>query len=86
MKEIFFDKDFDVENVSEIIIAYDKENITAKDNELSFNKLYNMCDKYKHYCNFSFIFDREGLLSDKDSPIDKGQDVFEYLLSKRVRI
>ena len=73
-------------NVSEIIIAYDKENITTKDNELYFNKLYNMCDKYKHYCNFSFIFDREGLLSDKDSPIDKGQDVFEYLLSKRVRI
>lgn len=73
-------------NVSEIILAYDKENTNKKVEEEYFNKLYNLCNKYKHYCNFSFIFDRENLLADKDSPIDKGLEVFEKLLSKRVQV
>lgn len=73
-------------NVSEIIIAYDKENIKKNETEVYFNKLANMCGKYKNYCNFSFILDRENLLQDKDSPIDQGKEVFQYLLSKRVRI
>ena len=73
-------------NVSEIIIAYDKENIGYEKTEEYFNKLYNMCNKYKHYCNFSFVFDREGLLLDKDSPIDRGKDVFERLLNNRIKV
>ena len=73
-------------NVSEIIIAYDKENIKKEDTENYFNKLSNICEKYKHYCNFSFLLDRENLLQDKDSPIDKGKDIFEYLLSERVKL
>lgn len=73
-------------NVSEIVIAYDKENIKRSETEVYFNKLANMCAKYKNYCNFSFILDRENLLHDKDSPIDRGKETFQYLLSKRVRI
>lgn len=72
--------------VSEIIIAYDKENTTKDNSETYFNKLYKICTKYNHYCNFSFIFDRENLLEAKDSPIDKGPIVFEQLLHNRVRI
>ena len=73
-------------NVNEIIIAYDKENTNSTISTTYFDKLYKMCSKYKNYCNFSFIFDQQNLLQDKDSPIDKGKDTFEKLLSKRIRI
>lgn len=72
--------------VSEIIIAYDKENTTVENSEKYFDKLYKICDKYNNYCNFSFIYDRENLLEAKDSPIDKGPVIFEQLLHNRVRL
>lgn len=72
--------------VSEIIIAYDKENTTKENSEKYFDKLYKICSKYKNYCNFSFIYDRENLLEAKDSPIDKGPVIFEQLLHNRVRL
>ena len=68
----------------EIIICFDKEEIPP--NETYFNKLYNIGKKYQNYADFSFIYDREGLLNLKDSPTDKGEEVFEKLLQKRVRI
>ena len=49
-----------------------------------FNKLWKICEKYHNYGNFSFIYDREGLLELKDSPSDKGEDVFNKLLDRRV--
>lgn len=69
---------------SEIVICFDKEELPGE--EKYFNKLWNICQKYKQYCNFSFIYDREGLLNLKDSPTDKGEEVFLQLLKKRVRI
>ena len=51
-----------------------------------FYKLKNMCEKYKNYCNFSFIFDFNGLLEEKDSPIDKGKEIFEQLMKERVEV
>ena len=39
----------------EIIIAFDNEEQLGSDTY--FNKLYNMCLKYKNYANFSFIYD-----------------------------
>ena len=72
--------------VSEIVIAYDKENTTSENSGKYFEKLWNMCSKYKNYCNFSFIFDRFGLLNDKDSPIDKGKEIFETLIEQRIKV
>lgn len=69
---------------SEIVICFDKEEQPGEDKY--FNKLWELCQKYKHYCNFSFIYDREGLLNMKDSPTDKGEEVFVRLLDKRVRV
>lgn len=70
----------------EIIIAFDKEyeNPNGADGEKYFNKLYSMCEKYKNYANFSFIFDRDGLLDLKDAPVDKGVDIFKKLYESRV--
>ena len=69
---------------TEIILCFDKEELPGEDRY--FNKLWNICQKYKNYCNFSFIYDREGLLDLKDSPTDKGEEIFLKLLDRRVKV
>lgn len=69
---------------TEIVLCFDQEELPGE--EKYFNKLYDICKKYGQYCNFSFIYDREGLLNLKDSPTDKGEEVFLKLLEKRVRV
>lgn len=59
-------------NVNNIVLAYDKEYETFGTEKANkyYNKLYDMCKKYSMFCNFSFIFDFNNLLSEKQSPID----------------
>ena len=66
----------------EIILCLDKEEKKGEDKY--FNKLWNICKKYNNYCNFSFLYDRENLLDYKDSPSDKGEEVFNKLKEKRI--
>lgn len=68
----------------EIVICFDKEELPHEDKY--FNHLYELCKKYQAYSNFSFIYDRENLLDLKDSPTDKGEEVFFKLLNKRVKV
>ena len=68
----------------EIVICFDKEELPHEDKY--FNHLYELCKKYQTYTNFSFIYDKENLLDLKDSPTDKGEEVFLKLLKKRVKI
>lgn len=68
----------------EIIICFDNEEQPGKDKY--FNKLYEICTKYKNYCNFSFVYDRQGLLGLKDSPSDRGEETFKKLLDRRVKV
>ena len=68
----------------EIVVCFDKE---EKPGETKyFDKLYNICKKYRNYCNMSFIYDRNNLLNLKDSPTDRGQKVFEELVQSRVMV
>lgn len=73
----------------EIIIAFDKEFEKFLDEDFKKwkNKLTEICLKYKGLANFSFLIDEKGLLEKKDSPIDKGKEIFEELYTKcRIRI
>lgn len=72
----------------EIIIAFDKEYKNNKDKkcEQYYNKLYQLCNRYKLYCNMSFIFDFENIINEKESPVDKNIQNYEYLLQKRIKI
>ena len=74
--------------VSEITIAFDKEYLDLKDPKAKSyrKKLIEMCEKYKYLASFSYIFDEQNLLNLKDSPNDKGQEIFETLYKKRSRI
>lgn len=68
----------------EVVVCYDREEINGESKY--FNKLYDMCSKYRNYCDISFIYDRGALTKMKDSPSDNGQEVFKKLLERRVRI
>lgn len=41
-------------------------------------------NKLKRYVNVSYIYDKDGLLDSKDSPVDKGIDVFKTLYLHRM--
>ena len=68
----------------EIIICFDSEEKRGSDKY--FMKLWTICKKYNNYCNFSFIYDRKGILDSKDSPSDKGEDIFNKLKDERVKV
>ena len=67
----------------EIIIGFDKD---VKEEEVRYNaeqlKINNMLYKNK----ISYIYDNDGLLGEKDSPTDKGSEVFKELFKRRIRI
>ena len=72
----------------EIVIAFDKEyaNTHDKRNEKYYNKLYSIANRYRLYCNMSFIFDFSNILQEKQSPIDKTIEAYTTLLHKRIRL
>ena len=69
---------------TEIVICFDKEELKGKIDY--FYKLYGIGEKYMNYCNFSFIYDRHNRLNMKDSPVDKGEEIFLQLLKERVKV
>lgn len=75
--------------IQELVIGFDKDfdEIGSEDYNKVVSKLQKIYDKYATYVNISFLFDRENnKLGYKDSPLDKGRDVFLYLFSNRIVI
>lgn len=74
--------------VNEIILAYDKEYEFLGDEKSKVyrQKLIDKCSKYNGLANFYYVFDERDLLKEKDSPIDRGQEVYEKLISKKIRV
>lgn len=70
----------------EIIIAFDKQWKELNDPEHLrwVKKLKSIYSKFNKYVTISFIFDLNGLLDYKDSPIDKGKDIFIKLYKERI--
>ena len=73
---------------NEIVIAFDKEYEDWRSEEAHNYrlKLENMCKKYKGQAIFSYIWDIDNLLGHKDSPFDKGKEVFEELYRHRIKV
>jgi len=78
----------DILGANEIIVALDKEYTDWRTDKAKKyrEKLENMCRKYKNQATFSYIWDYENLLNEKDSPFDKGKKVFEYLYKNRIKV
>lgn len=68
----------------EIVLCFDNEEKEKEDKY--FNKLMGICKKYNNYCNFSFIYDRKNLTKKKDSPVDRGEEIFRELVKERVKV
>ncbi len=71
--------------VQEVIIALDKEFtiLNTPESEIYREKLERLCGMFSSYVTVSMIWDRWKLLDLKDSPSDKGREVFVELFKKR---
>ena len=78
----------DVLGATEIVVALDKEYEDWRDEKAQKykQKIESMCKKYTNQAAFSYIWDYDNLLDEKDSPFDKGKDVFNYLYRNRIRV
>ncbi len=72
--------------VTEVIIAFDKQFKELNDDEHKrwVKKLKSIHKKYSPYVEISFIFDKENLLGYKDSPTDRGEEIFFELFKRRI--
>lgn len=59
-----------------VVFALDKEVRIRDDHNIQ---------KLKNYVQVEYLWDREDLLDDKDSPVDKGSEVFKKLYEGRLR-
>lgn len=67
---------------SKILLAYDKEGETEEERKKYYLKLRKICETYQNKVQMGFIWDMENLLDLKDSPTDKGKEVFLRLYQK----
>ena len=76
------------QGAEEIIICLDKQFKAIGDNEFEklVKNLKNIHKKYGAYTNISYCFDKGELLGYKDSPIDRGKDIFLELYKRRVNL
>lgn len=59
-----------------VVLALDKEVKVRDDHNIA---------KLKNYVNCEYLWDKDNLLSEKDSPVDKGKEVFKRLYEGRMR-
>lgn len=75
--------------VEEVILGYDKEyhGLVGEEEEIEYEKkLLKTIRPLTQYFNTYIILDSEGLLDYKDSPTDKGKEVLEKLMKKKIYI
>ena len=65
-------------SVKNVVIAFDKD--------VQFKKIKKFTSLLKKFTNCFAIIDNKKLLNDKDSPCDKGLDVWKQLYERRVRL
>lgn len=59
-----------------VVFALDKEVQVREDHNIN---------KLKNYVNCEYLWDKDDLLNEKDSPVDKGKEVFSKLYVQRLR-
>ena len=78
----------DILGANEIVIALDKEYEDWRDSKAKKyrEKIEGLCRRYINQANFSYIWDYNNLLQEKDSPFDRGKKEFEQLFKERVNV
>ena len=68
-----------------ILIGLDSEIVIALDKDVDINEIRFICENFYRIRPVSYIQDKWGLLSDKDSPTDKGDKIYKFLFKHRVK-
>lgn len=68
----------------QLLIKLGVDTVFALDSDVDIREDRNI-EKLLHYCNVFYLQDRDHLLSDKDSPVDRGEETFRTLYERRVR-
>lgn len=78
----------EVLGVETVIICFDKEYKDANSIKADAyrNKIYKLIKPLVSRCNVDVVWDTDGLIEEKDSPIDKGKDTYLHLLNDRKHI
>lgn len=71
--------------VEEVILAFDKEYKEVSDEEYwnYYKKLKKITDKMKNYVRVSVVLDLDNLIGYKESPSDRGKEIFLELIDRR---
>jgi hypothetical protein len=59
-----------------ILIAFDKEGENWQERQSHYNKLLNYCKRFQNKVQMGFIWDTKELLKLKESPFDRGKEIF----------
>ena len=68
-----------------ILIGMNVEVVIALDKDVDINEVRHICEKFYRIRPVSYIWDKWGLLSEKDSPTDKGSKVYQFLFRHRIK-
>lgn len=68
-----------------ILIGLDAEVVLALDKDVNINEIRHMAEKFYHIRPVSYIYDKWGLLGEKDSPVDKGNKIYQFLFKHRIK-
>ena len=68
------------------LISLNKDIVLALDKDVTLNELEVIAEEFKGLCKVYAIFDHKDLLADKESPTDKGSEVWHELYRGKIRI
>ena len=72
-------------NINEVILAYDKEYQNRKEREKVLAEYEQITQILRPYFQVTIIIDFADQLKYKDSPIDRGKEIFEDLMRTRIK-
>ena len=64
------------------LLKLGKDIVLAFDKGVSLEDIYIECRKFKNLCNVYYIYDYDNLLKNKESPSDKGYEIFNKLYTE----
>lgn len=68
-----------------ILIGLNVEVVIALDKDVSINEVRHMCEKFYRIRLVSYIYDKWGLIGDKDSPVDASNKVYNFMFKYRIK-
>lgn len=72
-------------NLNEVMLAYDKDYKTPEERKAKIEEYEKIASILRPYFQVSILVDFENALGHKDSPIDRGKEVFEDLIRNRLK-